>query len=210
MKPSNKLLVLMALLLSLVVVVTPSLAFAESKGGGDTEESKAHEETKQNPLSIDPDLAIFTAIVFVILLLVLRKFAWGPIVEGLEKRESSIANQIEEAKQCNEKAKQSLAEYEAKLAASAEEVKAMLAEARQDAEATKARIVSEAEEVARRERDRAVQDIGLAKEAAIRELAQRSVDSAVSLASQVLRKEVDSGAHSQLIQESLEKFPSRN
>lgn len=181
---------------------SPTMAASEKPDGED--------KAKNNPLSIDPDLAVFTAIVFVILLVILRKFAWGPIMEGLDKRESSIAGQIEEAKQSNEKAQQALAEYESKLAAAADEVKALLAEARQDAEATKERIVAEAEEAARRERERAIEDINLAKDAAVRELAQRSVDAAVTLAGQVLRKEVDSQQHSQLIQDALEKFPSRN
>lgn len=194
------------LLTALLAFQLPAIAAAD----GEEKSEHKHEESNTNPLSIDPDLAIFTGIVFVILLLVLRKFAWGPIVEGLDKRESSIASQIEEARQCNEKAKQSLAEYESKLAAAGEEVKSLLAEARADADATRERIVAEAEEAARRERERAIQDITLAKDAAVRELAQKSVGAAVSLAGQVLRREVDSQVHSQLIQDTLEKFPSRN
>lgn len=209
MKTSNKLLLLLAVALASILCFAPASAFAEPKASHG-EQSHGGDEENTNPLSIDPDLAIFTAIVFVILLLVLRKFAWGPIVEGLDKRENSIASEIEKARQCNQRAKQSLAEYEAKLAAAGEEVRALLAEARQDAEATKERIVTEAEEAARRERERAIQDITLAKDAAVRELAQKSVDAAVSLAGQVLRKEVDAQVHSQLIQDTLEKFPSRN
>lgn len=208
----KKLLVCLALLGALSVLSTSmsAVARAESESGESSHDDHANDETKTNPLSIDPDLAIFTAIVFVILLVILRKFAWGPIMEGLDKRESSIANQIEEAKQSNEQAKQALAQYEAKLAAATDEVRGLLAQARQDAEATKERIVAEAEQAARRERERAVQDIVLAKDAAVRELAQKSVDAAVALAGQVLRREVDSQKHAQLIQDSLEKFPSRN
>lgn len=208
----RKLMVCFALLGAVPLFATSVSAPARAApaSGESSHDDHAADETKTNPLSIDPDLAIFTAIVFVVLLVVLRKFAWGPIMEGLDKREQSIASQIEEAKQSNDQAKQALAQYEAKLAAATDEVKALLAEARQDAEATKDRIVAEAEQAAQRERERAVQDIVLAKDAAVRELAQKSVDAAVALAGQVLRREVDSQKHAQLIQDTLEKFPSRN
>ena len=55
----------------------------------------AAEEANATPLAFDPDLAICTAIVFVALLAILWKFAWGPISAGLDKREQSIAGNIE-------------------------------------------------------------------------------------------------------------------
>ena len=58
------------------------------------QEEAAH---KPNVMTFDPDLAIFTAIVFLMLLAVLWKFAWGPISEALDRREGIIASQIEEA-----------------------------------------------------------------------------------------------------------------
>ncbi len=163
-----------------------------------------------NPLSIDPDLAIFTAIVFLLLMIFLGKFAWGPIMVGLNKRETSIAEQIDEAKQNADKANATLQQYEVKLAAAAGEVKAMMAEARKEAEAVKDKIVADAKEAAGRERDRALSDIQVAKDAAVRELAQRSVDSAVALAGRMLKHEVDSNVHAQLIQDALEQFPNQN
>ena len=47
-----------------------------------------------DPLLFDVDLAICTAIVFLLTMAILRKFAWGPISSGLEKREQSIADNI--------------------------------------------------------------------------------------------------------------------
>ena len=183
------------------VFAMPAMLLAADTGG---------DPAKENPMSIDPDLAIFTAIVFVLLMIILRVFAWKPIMEGLDKREKSIADEIAEARESNEEARRTLEQYQAQLSSAAEEVKTMLAEAREEAEATRNRIVTEAEEAAKRERERAVNDISLAKDTAIRELAEKSVDTAISLAGQMLRKEVDGGVHQQLIQETLEKFPSRN
>ena len=163
-----------------------------------------------NPLSIDPDLAICTAIVFFVLLAFLAKFAWNPIIQGLDKRESSIAGQIDEAKRSADQARQTLQDYESKLANAADEVKALMVQARKDADANKERIVAEAKDAAQRERDRAVDDIRLAKEGAVQELAEKSVDAAVQLAGRMINKEVDSNAHSDLIKDAIEKFPSQN
>ncbi len=44
------------------------------------------DQTEPDPLSVDPDLALYTIAVFVVLLIVLKKFAWGPILHALEGR----------------------------------------------------------------------------------------------------------------------------
>ena len=169
-----------------------------------------HAEANINPLSFDPDLAIFTAIVFVMLLLVLRKFAWGPITEALDKREQGIADHAEQAKQSADEAKQTLVKYQAQLDAAADEVREMIAEARRDADSTKERVIAEAQDAAQKERDRALADIQSAKNQALSELAQKSVDTAVALAGQVMRREIKPDDHAALIQEAMQKFPSNN
>ena len=170
----------------------------------------AEEHASTNPLSIDPDLAIFTALVFLLLLAVLGKFAWRPIIEGLERRERAIADQIEETRRSTAEANLLLQQYQAKLAESAAEVKEMMAQAHRDADASRDRIVAEARAAAARERDKAVAEINEAKETALREMAQKSVDTAVALAGRIVRRQITDEDHARLIQESLERFPSQN
>ena len=189
--------------------LTAALATLGDAPHGDHQEGH-EEEGGVSPLPFDPDLAIFTVIVFVVLLLVLGKFAWGPIIEGLDKRETAVANQIDEARESNEKAAALLVEYEERLAAASAEAKEMVEEARRDSEATRERIVSEATEAATREKERALEAIQLAKESALHDLTQQSVAQAVTLAKGIVRREVKAEDHAQLIQETLEKFPSRN
>ena len=158
------------------------------------------------PLQVSVDLLIFTLIIFLALLFVLYRFAWTPIAEGLDKREKGISDQIDAANHANDKAQATLAQYEAKLAAAADEANRVLAEAKQEAIGVKDRIVAEANEEAERQRQRAIADIEAAKNQAIRDLAQRSVDSAVALAGNLIQRELDAGTHSQLIQKSLDQF----
>ncbi len=156
------------------------------------------------------DLGIATFLVFLLLLGILTKFAWGPIVAGLEKREQTIATQIAEARQAAETAGKQLQEYERKLAAATEEARAIVGQARHDAESAKDKIVAEAQAAAQKERERAVADIGSAKNEALREIAAKSVSTAVALAGNIIRREVKPEDHDKLINDSLQQFSQLN
>jgi F-type H+-transporting ATPase subunit b len=158
------------------------------------------------PLQFRVDTLMFSLLIFLLLLFVLFYFAWKPIVEALDQRETSIANNIEQAQQANQQAQATLKQYEDKLAAVAEEAKAVLAEARKDAQAAKERILAEAQEESKRMRDRALADIEAAKNAAVRALAEKSVDSAVSLAGNIVGRSLSKKDHAKLIDESIERF----
>jgi len=156
------------------------------------------------------DLSIFTFVVFLILLAILTKFAWGPISAALEQREETIARQIAEARMASEKAARQLKEYEARLGAATDEARQIVAQSRKDAEVAKDRIVAEAREAAGKERDRAVAEIATAKNQALDEIAQRSVQTAVSLASSIIRREVKPHEHEALIGEAIQEFSKLN
>jgi F-type H+-transporting ATPase subunit b len=167
-----------------------------------------------NPLAVDADLAFWTFIVFLVLLLVLAKFAWKPIVAALEAREHHIAENIEAAKRAQDEAREMLAGYEKKLAGAADQVREMLDEARRDAEVTKQQIVAEAKTAAQAEHERAMRDIRTAADAAVKDLSQRSADLAIELAGKVISAKMTPEERSRLVNDSLSKFaattPSRN
>ncbi|MCH2184091.1 MAG: F0F1 ATP synthase subunit B [Mariniblastus sp.] len=189
-------------------------AAAATSHGGDSHEGDGHgdgaHEANTNPLSVDPDLALFTALVFVLLLLVLWKMAWGPIMAGLAAREEGIASNIDQAQQDAEAAAEKLREYEEQLTAAADEVKSIVAEARRDAEVTRDKIVAEAQATAQRERERSIADIEVAKNLALDEVAKTGADLAVDLAGKIVHDELDRGKHAQLISDALSKLPSNN
>ncbi len=99
-------------------------------------EGGSTDSTALNPLVFDPDLAIFTAIVFLLLLVVLSLFAWKPLMAGLDAREKSIADMIDQAKRRSEEAGLKLQQYEQRLAAAAAEAQGMVEKARRDAQAS--------------------------------------------------------------------------
>lgn len=165
---------------------------------------------QEDPAEFKSDLAIWTLVVFVLLLLVLRKFAWGPIMEALQKREEFVADQISQAKQQNEQAHQLLAAHEQKLAAAQEEIRQMMDQSRRDADQQKQQILVEAEQAAQAQKERAVQEIEAAKNSALNELAERSVDTAIGLAGRIVQRQLTRDEHADLVREAIDNFPHRN
>lgn len=156
------------------------------------------------------DLALFSAVVFGLLVVVLSSAAWKPIMQGLEKRERGIAENIARAEKAAAEATRKLAEYEIKLAAAAEESQRIVTEARKDAEAAGQKLIAAAQEEAARSRERAVAEIETAKRVALNELAAQSTGIAMSLAQRVVGREVRAEDHQGMIQEMLDKLPSLN
>jgi len=185
----------------------------DAHGGHHNESDLSHDNggaKLKDPDEFKSDLAIYTFAVFVLLLLILGKFAWGPIVAGLDKREKSIADKIEEAKNAAEEAKLQLQRHEAQLAGASEEVRQLLDKGRRDADAVRQQILDEAEKAAQAEKNRALREIALAKNEALTQLAEKSVDTAVDLAGRIVRRQLTAADHAELIQQALERFPSEN
>jgi F-type H+-transporting ATPase subunit b len=172
-------------------------------------EGGEHEPVNLNPVSLDwvqQDLAIWTAVVFVLLLAILTKFAWKPIVEGLDKREWNVADQIAQAEAANNKAKDLLAEYDRKLVSATDQVRAIIDQGRRDAEQVGRDLVEKAKEEAKAEQQRALNQIEAATGAAVKELADRSATLAVELAGKIVRTKLQPSDHAKLIEQAVAGF----
>jgi F-type H+-transporting ATPase subunit b len=168
---------------------------------------------KSNPADWRNDLAIYSLVVFLLLMAILTKFAWKPISDALDKREASVADNIAKAQRAADEAKVMIAQYQAQLAGAADQVRGMLEEARRDAETTKASIIDEANKSAQALQDRATRDIKAATDGALQQLAEKSADLAVDLAGKMLQAKLTKADHQQLVAEGVKKFlaePSRN
>jgi F-type H+-transporting ATPase subunit b len=168
----------------------------------------------ESPLALSADLAIYTFVIFLLLLLVLWKFAWRPISEGLDRREQAIAENIAAAQRSNDEAKKLLAEYELRLNAAQDQVRAILEEARRDAEHTQQEIVAKARADAQAEVQRGRREIETATAQALKQLAETSTTMAIDLAGRIVRTQLSPSDHARLVEEAMTKFrdgaPSRN
>ncbi len=162
----------------------------------------------ESPAWFQTDLALWSFAVFVLLMLLLSRFAWKPIMEGLAKREQGIADMITATQRSHDDAKRMLASYERRLAEASDEVRGLLEEARRDAEATKQSIVAEARRAADDEQARAKREIGLATDDALSKIAERAGELAVDVAGKFLRQKLSSDDQQQLIRDSVASIRS--
>ncbi len=154
------------------------------------------------------DLGIYTLVVFGLLMLIVGKFAWPKIREGLEKRETNIRSALDQAKLDRAEAETRLADAKKQLAEAAAQAKAILDEARRDADALKATKQEEAAKEAQAERDRGKRDAELKLDAMRKEYQQEVVDLAMLIASKALRQNVSTENQKQLLDESIAELKS--
>jgi F-type H+-transporting ATPase subunit b len=159
-----------------------------------------------NPMAWNTDLAVWTAVVFLLVLAILWRFAWKPIASGLDKREQRIRDEIASAEKAHAEAQQLLADYQKRLAETGEEVRKMLEAARRESERQGQQIIAEARAAAEAEKQRGLNEIQRATAGALKELADRSAALAVELAGQIVGARLDQASHAQLIERAVADF----
>jgi F-type H+-transporting ATPase subunit b len=158
-------------------------------------------------LDINPGLILWTIVTFVLLLAVLRKFAWGPIVGALSDREQGIRKAIEDAQKAQAESQKILEENRKQLAKADEEARRILNEGRALAEQLKNDITEKANQQSRRMIEQAKQEIDRDKEAALAQLRGEVASLAVLAAGKILNETLDASRHQKLIDDILKNLP---
>lgn len=146
-----------------------------------------------------------TLIIFLILMALLKKFAWGPLMGIMQKREELIASEIEAAETARKEAAKALEEQKALLKEARTEAQKIIESAKKQAEAQSAEIVEAARQEANRLKESAVREIENEKEKAIASLREEVVSLSILAASKVLEKEISEEDNSALIKETIAK-----
>ncbi|HEY3241830.1 MAG TPA: F0F1 ATP synthase subunit B [Phycisphaerae bacterium] len=180
-------------------VAFASLARAEETGG--------HGEPSL--FAGDIGNVIWTLVIFGLVLVVLGKWAWRPILTALQRREEFIRNSLDQAKKDRDEATRQLKEYADKIQRAREEASAIVEEGRRDAEAVKQKIQAEARQEAELLIQRAKREIGLARDTAVKDLYQHLAELITRAASSIIRKDLTPADHERLIAESIEELAAR-
>jgi len=165
---------------------------------------EAHEGVSPNLFAGDLGNVFWTVLIFALVLAVLGKFAWGPILSTLQSRESFIHEALAKAKHDRDAAEARLREYEERLATARAEATAIVEEGRRDAEAVKHKVEAAAKGEADKMIERARHEIQLATDTATRELYQLSAKLATDMASRVIGRELSAQDHERLIAEAID------
>ena len=160
-------------------------------------------------LNIEPGLIIWTVITFVILLIVLRKMAWGPILTALEQREHTIHSALEEAQQARQETEQLLAQRQQMQTDANREVARLLEQGREEAERLRVSMTEQAREEAQRLIEIARREIVRERQLAMQELKNTAADLALAAAGRLLNTAMTGEDHRRLVTEFLDHFPER-
>jgi len=158
-------------------------------------------------LNIEPGLIIWTVITFIILLVVLRKVAWGPILTTLEQREHTIRNALEEAQRARQEAEQLLGQHQQMLADANREVIRLFEQGREEAQRLRVSMTEQAREEAQRLTDAARREIVRERQLAMQELKNTAADLALAAAGRLLNTAMTGEDHRRLVTEFLDHFP---
>jgi F-type H+-transporting ATPase subunit b len=160
-------------------------------------------------LTPEPGLIVWTIVTFVLLLAILWKFAWNPILGALEARELAIKKTIDDAERLQAEAAALLEEHRAQLAQARAEGNRLLDEARQVGEKMKADILEKARSEAERVVERAHRQLELETEQAIQTIRAEMADLALRAAEKVLERSLTGDDHRRLAEEAIAEIAAR-
>jgi F-type H+-transporting ATPase subunit b len=150
-------------------------------------------------LRFDPGVGVWTLITFVLLLAVLRKYAWRPILDALDAREKTVRDSLDQAARIQaENAR--LAEEQSRVLADARaQASQVLQTAREAGEALRKSLEASAQEEKRRIVASASQEIEAQTRAAVAELRKTTADLSIGIAEKLIRQNLDDAKNRALV-----------
>ena len=165
----------------------------------------------ENPLvQPDPGLFIWTIVTFLVLLALLAKFAWTPLLDALESRQASIRKSLDDAAQARQDLERLRQDSQQIIREARIEAESIITKSRGDAE----RLRAEMKEKARAEADAVVRNaerqIQLETTRALQQIRTEAVDLSVMIASKIIQRNLSKEDNERLIEEALKQVQSRH
>lgn len=163
-----------------------------------------------NPLvQPDPGLFIWTILTFLVLVGLLAKFAWRPLLEALEHRQAAIAKSLEDAQRARQELERLQRESAEMMRQARVEADAIVSRSRSDAEALREELKQKSRVEAAAIVKNAEKQIQLETARAIQQIRSETIDLSVAMASKILRRQVSKEDHEGLIEETLKQVETR-
>ena len=159
-----------------------------------------------NPLvQVDPGLFIWTILTFLVLLTVLAKFAWTPLLAALETRQNAIRKSLDDAQQAKEELERLHVESGKIIQRARNDAEAIIAQSRSDGD----RLREELKQKARAEADHIVKNaerqIQLETSRALEQIRHEAIDLSVMIASKIIKRNLSKEDNEKLIDDALKQ-----
>ena len=160
-----------------------------------------------NPLvQVEPGLAIWTILTFVVLVFLLAKFAWRPLLQALDARQETIRKSLEDAQEARQAAEDANRNSEQILKQARVDADAIVAVSRAEAE----KLREEIRQTARDEAETIIRDARVQIDAetsrALRKIREEIADISVDIATKLIRRNCSREANIDLIEETLNQI----
>ncbi|WP_432363914.1 F0F1 ATP synthase subunit B [Sporosarcina sp. UB5] len=148
---------------------------------------------------------IVTVLFFTVLMVLLKKFAWGPLMGVMDQRAQLIANEIEAAEKSRSESQQLLEEQRSLLKEARDNAQAIVENARKQGETQREELLTAARAEVNRMKESATLEIATEKEKAVAAVREEFVSLSILAASKVLGKEISEEDNRALIEETIVK-----
>lgn len=147
---------------------------------------------------------IFYLVSLVILMLLVKKFAWGPITKMMQDRADKIANDIDSAEASRNEASKLAEQRESELQNARSEAATIVGNAKQSGESQRTQIITSAQIEAQALKENAQQDAEQAREDALKSAKDDVANLSIEIASKIIHKELSAGDQKALIDSYIE------
>ncbi len=159
-----------------------------------------------NILALKWDLGLWALVVFLLLLFVLGRFAWKPMLEGLQKREETIRGSVEEAKRTREEMEQMREQFKAEMDAAYAKIPQLMDAARRDAERMAEEMRAKAVAEIQAERQRLRHELDVARDQALQALWTQAATLATLISAKAIGRALSEDDHRRLLDEALQEM----
>lgn len=162
-----------------------------------------------NPLvQPDPGLFIWTIVTFLVLVALLAKFAWRPLLQVLEKRQQDIAKSLRDVEQAKAELERAHQESAKVIATARGEADAVIAAARKAAERFGEELRQKAQEESQALLRRAEREIQIETGRAVEQVRREAVDLSIAIASKLVRRNISKEDNLAIIQDTIQQIQS--
>jgi F-type H+-transporting ATPase subunit b len=161
---------------------------------------------KEGLLKLDPGLLLWTIITFSVLLLLLWKTAWKPIVDALDSRAEKVRGDIDHADKARQDAEKILAEHKELMSNAKQEASDIIEKGKDAAEKIKNEIIEKATSEANTLAVKVKKEISLSKDKALAEIKTEIVLLSTEIASKIIQKNLNPEDQNNLVKETLDEI----
>ena len=163
-----------------------------------------------NPLvQPDPGLFIWTILTFLVLVALLARYAWRPLLQALERRQAAIAKSLEDAQHARQELERLNRESAQIMQQARVDAEAVVSRSRSDAEVLREELKQKSRAEAAAIVKNAERQIQLETARAVQQIRSEAIDLSITIASKILRRQVSKEDHEGLIEETLKQVETR-